>query len=658
MHQSRTSQAPTSQQPIQRRESPPQDRHTSRLKGMSFDEGEAMLSPGSERGAVGLGAKSGGAPLPEATRGRMERSFGADFSSVRVHQGGAADTLGARAFAQGEDLHFAPGAYAPGSTSGDSLIGHELAHVVQQRAGRVAPGPQGKGASINSDRGLEAEADRAGAAAARGEDAGIGGASGRAGSGAEAPIQGNFGFEVEVGGTAGWRVMWDKPNSPMPRRGRPSKESGETPQEKPPVPPKGFAIAARNGFQMQAEDNGSERTVEFVSNAPGFATRGEVESAAGSVQSLASRMATRNGGEPFNASEIGGAPSIKMKPGATLTGELQATAGVPLASLPTLMKKLNDKNWGGASHMEKALEHTKTSVPKLESMMGGEVSSELVGFLSMLRLYIQCGKSEGTKYNGTRQRRSFPKGQFQLMARTDFHKMFKMLPEKERETITQKMKQWLAIVGEGLDIHKPVSNAIYNYDESWKTDGMSISTTRKEWLENMPEKDRLSRGGRESKDVKHAREPKVGRPRFNEPTKDVRLEPIMQQETEQLAETIEGLYEGIGAYGGKTDTVQYKNQDKGTEAVLLELRAPAELGTPESWKAGIMETFSVVTEAIEKPHGVGDGEAMDFMNVQNDKQEQMKSQGGLIERQIKAERIKHRLDRMVYGQKSELEQSK
>ena len=42
-----------------------------------------------------------------------------------------------------------------------AVLGHELAHVVQQRAG-TAKGGQGAGLAVNRDPGLEAEADRAG----------------------------------------------------------------------------------------------------------------------------------------------------------------------------------------------------------------------------------------------------------------------------------------------------------------------------------------------------------------------------------------------------------------------------------------------------------------------------------------------------------------
>lgn len=108
-------------------------------------------------------APGGGSPLPGETRGRMERLFGADFGAVRVHQGEAAERAGAQVYAQGADLHFAPGRFEP---QGGALLGHELAHVVQHAEGR-APGPQAKGAG--GDPALEREADEMGARVARGE---------------------------------------------------------------------------------------------------------------------------------------------------------------------------------------------------------------------------------------------------------------------------------------------------------------------------------------------------------------------------------------------------------------------------------------------------------------------------------------------------------
>jgi GH24 family phage-related lysozyme (muramidase) len=54
------------------------------------------------------------------------------------HAGEAARAVGARAFAVGENIVFAPNQFAPSSASGRHLLAHELAHVVQQRGG--APG--------------------------------------------------------------------------------------------------------------------------------------------------------------------------------------------------------------------------------------------------------------------------------------------------------------------------------------------------------------------------------------------------------------------------------------------------------------------------------------------------------------------------------------
>src|SRR5690606_37874359 len=90
-------------------------------------------------------------------------------SAVRIHEGPQATNLGALAYTQGTDIHFAPGQYSPGSQSGQELLGHELAHTVQQAQGRVQATQQAKGVAVNDDPALEREADELGAKAARGE---------------------------------------------------------------------------------------------------------------------------------------------------------------------------------------------------------------------------------------------------------------------------------------------------------------------------------------------------------------------------------------------------------------------------------------------------------------------------------------------------------
>jgi ribosomal protein S18 acetylase RimI-like enzyme len=107
---------------------------------------------------------TGGRALPAGVRGQMEAALGADFSGVRVHVGPQAARLGAIAFTVGADIYFAPGRYQPETVQGQQVLGHELAHVLQQRAGRVR-NPAG-GVAVVQDRMLEAEADRLGHQAA------------------------------------------------------------------------------------------------------------------------------------------------------------------------------------------------------------------------------------------------------------------------------------------------------------------------------------------------------------------------------------------------------------------------------------------------------------------------------------------------------------
>ena len=88
-------------------------------------------------------ASHGGAPLPDAVRGRMEGAFGADFSSVKLHTGNEAESLNshvsAMAFTVGSDIFLGRSAPSISSSSGQSLLAHELTHTIQQGGARVRP---------------------------------------------------------------------------------------------------------------------------------------------------------------------------------------------------------------------------------------------------------------------------------------------------------------------------------------------------------------------------------------------------------------------------------------------------------------------------------------------------------------------------------------
>jgi hypothetical protein len=98
--------------------------------------------------------------MPGPLKAAVESMSGMDLSGVRVHANSEMPaSLGALAYAQGNDIHLASGQ--------EHHLPHEAWHVVQQRQGRVAPTLQMQGVNINDDGGLEAEADRMGAKASQ-----------------------------------------------------------------------------------------------------------------------------------------------------------------------------------------------------------------------------------------------------------------------------------------------------------------------------------------------------------------------------------------------------------------------------------------------------------------------------------------------------------
>jgi hypothetical protein len=99
-----------------------------------------------------------GTPLDPEVRTDMESRLGHDFSDVRVHTDGAAESsakaVGAHAYTVGSHIAFQRSAYDPSSQAGRTTLAHELTHVVQQRSGPVDGTPAAGGVSVSdpSDR--------------------------------------------------------------------------------------------------------------------------------------------------------------------------------------------------------------------------------------------------------------------------------------------------------------------------------------------------------------------------------------------------------------------------------------------------------------------------------------------------------------------------
>jgi hypothetical protein len=98
--------------------------------------------------------------LPDQLKSGIESLSGLSMDHVRVHYNSSQPAqLNAQAYAQGGDIHLAPGQ--------ERHLPHEAWHVVQQAQGRVRPTMQMKdGMAVNDDVGLEHEADVMGARAA------------------------------------------------------------------------------------------------------------------------------------------------------------------------------------------------------------------------------------------------------------------------------------------------------------------------------------------------------------------------------------------------------------------------------------------------------------------------------------------------------------
>ncbi|WP_436845404.1 eCIS core domain-containing protein [Streptomyces cinerochromogenes] len=153
-----------------------------------------------QRSAVPEVLRSAGRPLDAPTRTEMEARLGADFSSVRVHDGPLAQRsaaeIGARAYTSGEHVVIGPGG------RDRHTLAHELTHVIQQRSGPVSGTDNGAGLRISDpgdrfERAAEDNARRAlagpvpGAAAPHADGPGHEPAAGM--------VQRAVGFEFETG---------------------------------------------------------------------------------------------------------------------------------------------------------------------------------------------------------------------------------------------------------------------------------------------------------------------------------------------------------------------------------------------------------------------------------------------------------------------------
>jgi hypothetical protein len=136
---------PTTQPPIQRLEEPDEEEKELLQRKPDLESAvqrEQQTSP-----------KPNSTGLPDNLKSGIESLSGLSMDNVKVHYNSSQPAqLNALAYAQGSDIHIAPGQ--------EQHLPHEAWHVVQQAQGRVKPTMQMKnGIPINDHQGLEHEAD-------------------------------------------------------------------------------------------------------------------------------------------------------------------------------------------------------------------------------------------------------------------------------------------------------------------------------------------------------------------------------------------------------------------------------------------------------------------------------------------------------------------
>ena len=112
-------------------------------------------SQSASAGPEGIAIASSHTRLPERLKAGIESLSGFSLDDVRVHPNSSKpEQLNAFAYAQGSDIHLAPGQ--------ERYLPHEAWHIVQQRQGRVKPTTSVAATPVNDSPTLEHEADQMG----------------------------------------------------------------------------------------------------------------------------------------------------------------------------------------------------------------------------------------------------------------------------------------------------------------------------------------------------------------------------------------------------------------------------------------------------------------------------------------------------------------
>jgi hypothetical protein len=459
--------------------------------------GEPVEEPTVQRSGVPEVLSSSGRPLDTPVRRDMEARLGADFGTVRVHTGPAADrsaaAMRAQAYTAGEHVVLGPGA------DDRHTLAHELTHVIQQRRGPVAGTDRGDGLRISDpsdrdERAADANADRA----LRHRPAELGQTAPEAPHAHAGPapdhltVQRKVGIEIETG----WYV--DTADKPLIGKTKPGK------------PLKKYDVVGEpfDGFKVTADTAPNKRSeIEFVVDPPveeGDEGKQRLETVMKKLTDVGKGM--EQAGE--NTEHFTQDKATKRKPDkkfvitprGPLDGSPQVTLGLALGAITRMAPPPPPAPAAGQQPAPQPPQDrpAPTAMQPGTAYLAGQArrvtgkgaiptpSDDLRGLIAVISSYIIKGSV-------TAQQLAYPKQIANvLMARTDFAKLFLLLPAAERTILEADKNLWVDLVVDAASAGKVSGGTIdpnKNVIEAG-TKGTGVrDLTIKDWLTAIAEND-------------------------------------------------------------------------------------------------------------------------------------------------------------------------
>lgn len=315
-------------------------------------------------------------------------------------------------------------------------------------------------------------------------------------------VQRAVGFEFETG----WLVQKDMTEA--------AHDDVEVPQVLAPMEKKEkIGVSAYNGFKLEADEAaGGQSEIEFITFPPieeHGANIAVLSSIMAEVERLGNALITKSGGT-FTLDEVTGKLYdvnyvITPKDGDLKAGP-QITSGIDLAKISRLGSHRQAINLAPQELKDSIREIEGAAAEVAEINTGKRMSPQLLGLLTLMASYLQKGRGRmGEDYikpfmNDPRSRYglalNYPKRIAEpLLSRTQFGKLFSLIPMEEQLYYRANPKAWLDLVIEsagGYKLYDPLKPVIERGIQEDESDPNNLNVkavgpTRVEWILGIPE---------------------------------------------------------------------------------------------------------------------------------------------------------------------------